>query len=163
MVQCLSNLTLCTFSFKIKKVACPLQDVVSSHCVTRCCITTLCYNMLYKCITTLLQDVVSPHCVTRCCITTLCYKMLYHHTGDKRMVLRCMIFSVPNYFVMMSWYWIAGGMHQCKQRKQSDCLMFIFSYYVSQIHGHIIISKGIFSIFPATMYSPHFSKRSVVR
>ena len=43
-----------------------------------------------------------------------------------------------------------GGTNQCKQRKQSDCLIFIHSYYVSRIHGHIIISNGIFSMFPAT-------------
>jgi hypothetical protein len=43
-----------------------------------------------------------------------------------------------------------GGTNQGKQRKQSDCLIFIHSYYVSRIHGHIIISNGIFSMFPAT-------------
>ena len=42
---------------------------------------------------------------------------------------------------------------QCKQCKQSNCLMFVHSYYVSRIHGHIIIPKGIFSIFPLTVRS----------
>jgi hypothetical protein len=45
-----------------------------------------------------------------------------------------------------------GGKHIDKeQRKQSDCLMFI--YYVSQINGHIFISKDIVSIFLATVQS----------
>jgi len=38
--------------------------------------------------------------------------------------------------------------HLCKQRKHSDGLIFIHSYYVSRIHGHIIISKEIVSVFP---------------
>ena len=46
-------------------------------------------------------------------------------------------------------------MHQCKQRKQCDCLMFILSYYVSRIHNHILISKRIDSIFPATVMAVH--------
>ena len=41
------NLILCTFSFKIKKVACLLQDVVSPHCVDK--------RMVLRCIR-------SPHC-----------------------------------------------------------------------------------------------------
>jgi hypothetical protein len=35
-----------------------------------------------------------------------------------------------------------GNTHQCKQ---SDYLMFIHSYYISQIHSHIIISKDVIS------------------
>ena len=45
--------------------------------------------------------------------------MLYHH-----------------YFVMTSYHWNAGKTCQCKQRKQSNCLMFIHSYYESRIHGN---------------------------
>jgi hypothetical protein len=37
--------------------------------------------------------------------------------------------------------------HLCKQRKQSDRLMFMHSYYVSRILGQIIISKDIVLIF----------------
>ena len=32
--------------------------------------------------------------------------------------------------------------------KHSDCLMFIHTYYVSQIHCHVIFSKDMVSIFP---------------
>lgn len=46
-------------------------------------------------------------------------------------------------------------MHQCKQRNQCDCLMFILSYYVSRIHSHILICKGTVSIFPATGWLVH--------
>ena len=52
--------------------------------------------------------------------------------------------------------------HQCKQRKQSGCLRFIHSYYVSRIPSHIlIISKDIVQIFTATVLST-FLKKSVV-
>ena len=44
----------------------------------------------------------------------------------------------------------------------SDWLMFIHSYYTTQIHAHIIISKGIFSIVPGN-YRVHVSpQRRVV-
>ena len=61
------------------------------------------------------------------------------------------VFS-SNYFVMTSYDWNAGKTRQCKQRKQSDHLMVIHSYYVSG-HGHILISNEIVSIFPATIRS----------
>ena len=52
--------------------------------------------------------------------------------------------------------------HQCKLCKQSDCLRFIHSYYVSQIRSHIlIISKDIVQIFTATVLST-FLKKSIV-
>jgi hypothetical protein len=52
-------------------------------------------------------------------------------------------------------------MHQCKQRKQSNCLMFIHSYYVSQIHGHIIFFQGhIINI--ASNYIVHISPKEVL-
>ena len=50
---------------------------------------------------------------------------------------------------------------QCKKRNQCDCLMFIHSYYVSRIHGHILIYNDIGSIFPATVRST-FLKKGVV-
>jgi hypothetical protein len=58
----------------------------------------------------------------------------------------------------LSWRHIIGmrdkkKTHQYKQRKQSDCLLFIHSYSVSWIHGHIFISMDIASIFPATVRS----------
>jgi hypothetical protein len=73
----------------------------------------------------LIQDVVSPHC------------------GDKRMAQCC-----PRR-TTLSWRHIIGMWDKtdlCNQCKHSDS--FIHSYYVSQISGHIIISKDIVSIFP---------------
>jgi hypothetical protein len=49
--------------------------------------------------------------------------------------------------------------HEYKQRKQTDCLMLIHSYYVSRIHGHILISNDIVSIFPANVRSTFIKKR----
>ena len=52
-----------------------------------------------------------------------------------------------------------GTTHQCKQRKQNDCLKFINSYCISRIHGHILISKDIVSIFPLTVRSTFPKKK----
>ena len=71
------------------------------------------------------QDVVSPYC------------------GDKRMVWCCMRTTLAKHHSIGVW----GKTHQCKQHKQSDWWMFIHSYYVSQIQGHILFSKDIVSIF----------------
>jgi len=91
-----------------------------------------------------IQDVVSPHCV------------------DKRMARRCRRFSMPNYFVMTSYrIGMRGEIHQCKLRKQTDFLVFIHSHCVSRIHGHILISKDIVSIFSAIVRST-FLQKSVV-
>ena len=75
---------------------------------------------------------------TICCITTLRY-------------------SLPNYFVMMSYHWNSRKTHQPKQR---GCLMFIHSYIVSRIHVHILISNDIVWIF-RHLYGQHFFNRSV--
>ena len=56
---------------------------------------------------------------------------------------------------------IRGKTHQCKQCIRSNHLIFIHSYHLSQIHGHIIISKGLIQYFQQ-LYSSHFSKRSIV-
>jgi len=80
------------------------------------------------------------------------YKMLYHHKKwhDAARYLLCR--------TTLSWHYIIGmrgKRHQCKQHKQSDRLIFIHSYYISQIYGHNLISKDLMSIFPATV---HISK-----
>jgi len=64
----------------------------------------------------------------------------------------------PNDFVM-TLYWNACKNTSSMQRKQSDCLMFIHSYYESQIYGHIHISKDIVSIFQATVRSAFLKKK----
>ena len=88
-----------------------------------------------------IQDVVSPHCrdkrmddITRdiLCRTTLSWRHIIGMLGNK---------------------------HFCKQRKHSNCLMSIHLYYVLRIHGHIIVFKDIFSIFPLHI-SPN--KKSIV-
>jgi hypothetical protein len=63
------------------------------------------------------------------------------------MAWRCTRRSPPNYFVMTSYHWNAGKTNLCKQCKYSVCLTLIHLYYVSRIHGHIMISKEIVSIF----------------
>jgi len=98
-------------------------------------------HLKLKKVACLIQDVVSPHC------------------GDKRMVRLCMRSSLPNYFVMMSYHWNVGKTHQCKQRKQSYCLMVIHLFDVWRIHGHILISKDIVSIFSAFLRSTFLLKK----
>jgi len=86
--------------------------------------------------------------------------MLYHHTVVTKEW--CNVAQEFLFRTTLSWCHsieMRGKTHQCKQRKQSDCLMFIHSYYVSHIHGHIIISKDIFLIFPATVLSIFFQKK----
>jgi hypothetical protein len=63
--------------------------------------------------------------------------MLYHHTvvitelRDVAQGLLC-----RKYFFLMVYHWnVYKKNHQCQQ---SDCLMFIHSYYVLQIHGTIL-------------------------
>jgi hypothetical protein len=73
---------------------------------------------------------------TRCLIQDV----LLLHCDDKRMARRCTRSSLPNYVVMMSYHWNMRGKHQCRQRQQSECFMFIHLSYVSQIHGNILIS-----------------------
>jgi hypothetical protein len=63
-----------------------------------------------------------------------------------RMAWRCTRRSPPNYFVMTSYHWNAGKTNLCKQCKYSVCLTLIHLYYVSRIHGHIMISKEIVSM-----------------
>jgi hypothetical protein len=75
--------------------------------------------------------------------------MLYHYT----VVLKewCDVARDVLCRTTLSWHHIigmGGKTHLCKQRKHSDCLMFIHSYYVSQIHCHVIFSKDMVSIFP---------------
>ena len=66
--------------------------------------------------------------------------------------------DVARYFspvITLSWRHMIGmpwKTRQCKQRKQSDHLMVIHSYYVSG-HGYILISNEIVSIFPVTIRS----------
>ena len=85
---------------------------------------------------------------TRCCITT-------RGNGMER---RCTISSLPNYFVMTSCHRNAG---QCKQRKQSDYLLFIYSYYVSRMHGYVIISSNIW-IFPVIVQFTFLQKKRCI-
>jgi hypothetical protein len=60
---------------------------------------------------------------------TLCrFSFEIKESGDKRMVWHCTRFSVPNYFVVISYHWNAGKTHQCKQHNQSDYLMFIITW-----------------------------------
>ena len=86
--------------------------------------------------------------------------MLYHHIvviKEWRDVVRDVLCQTT-----LLWRHITGmreKTHQCKQRKQSDCLMFIHSSYVSWIHGHILISKDIVSIYPATVRSTFLFKK----
>ena len=91
--------------------------------------------------------------------------MLYHHTvvikewGNITRDLLCRTTLSWRHIIRMRW-----KTHQCKQRKQSDCLMFTRMYcVVSQIHGRILISKHIVPIFPATVWSTFLHKSVVGR
>jgi hypothetical protein len=100
----------------------------------------VCFPLKLMKVICLIQDVVSPHC------------------GDKGMERRCTISSLSNYFVMTSCHRNAG---QCKQRKQSDYLLFIYSYYVSRMHGYVIISNNIW-IFPVTVQFTFLQKKRCI-
>jgi imidazoleglycerol phosphate synthase glutamine amidotransferase subunit HisH len=84
----------------------------------------------------------------------------FSHFGNKIMAvfLRADIF----FRTILAWHHIIGmwgKAHQCKQRKQSDCLTFIHSYYALRNHSHILISNYIVSIFPATVRSTFLKKK----
>jgi len=69
------------------------------------------------------------------------------------MARRCTINSLPNYChdvmshdVMMSR--VQGKTHQCKQRKQNDYLMFIYSYcvYIGKSRSYLHFQRHSFNI-----------------
>jgi len=77
----------------------------------------------------LIQGVVSPNC------------------GDKRMARDILCRTT------LLWRHIIGMREKPHQCKQSDRLIFIHLYYESRIHGYILISKDIVSIFSTTVRS----------
>jgi hypothetical protein len=77
--------------------------------------------------------------------------MLYHYT----VVLKewCDVARDVLCRTTLSWHHIIGmrgKTHLCKQRKHSDCLMFIHSYYVSQITVMLSFPRTWFQYFRST-------------